>query len=205
MNENHQAVAADTAIRATVSVGVFAALIIAGSYIVIPLPFSPVPIALQSFFVLLAGLVLGPKLGVYTVLLFLIMGAVGLPVFAGGQGGPAHFLRPTAGYLVGYLPAVAVAGAAAAAARGAGPGRRRAFDAVGALLASLVVYAVGAPVLSRVTGMSMSAALAAGILPFLPGDLVKVAVAVTFADRLRHRFGGPVSGGPVSGGPTDDA
>ncbi len=191
MSENYPADDANRAIRATVSVGVFAALIIAGSYIVVPLPFSPVPIALQSFFVLLAGLVLGPKWGAFTVFLYLSMGAVGLPVFAGGQGGPAHFLRPTAGYLVGYLPAVALAGAVAAIGRRASRKKQRALDALGAALGSLVIYAVGAPVLSRVTGMSMSAALAAGIVPFLPGDLIKVLVAATFADRLRRRFAGP--------------
>lgn len=175
-------------VRSTVSIGVFAALIIAGSYVVVPLPFSPVPVALQSLFVLLSAVVLGPRRGVLTVLLFLGMGAVGLPVFAGGQGGPAHFLRPTAGYLLGYIPAAGAAGALAALGRNRSLAVRRRYDALAAAAGSLIIYAVGVPVLQLVTGMRPAAAVAAGILPFLPGDLLKVVVTAALAGRLRRRL-----------------
>ena len=178
-------------IRATIAIGVFAALIIAGSYVVVPLPFSPVPLALQSLFVLLAAVVLGPRRGTLTVLLFLGMGAVGLPVFAGGQGGPAHFLRPTAGYLLGYLPAAAVAGAIAAYGRGRAAAIRRRFDALAATTGSIIIYATGVPVLQLITGMNVPAALTAGLLPFVPGDLIKVVIAAALADRLRRAIEPP--------------
>ena len=178
-------------IRSTIATGVFAALIIAGSYVVVPLPFSPVPLALQSLFVLLAAVVLGPRRGTLTVLLFLGMGAVGLPVFAGGQGGPAHFLRPTAGYLLGYLPAAAAAGTIAAYGRGRAPAIRRRFDALAAIAGSIIIYAIGVPVLQLITGMSLPAALSAGLLPFVPGDLIKVLVVAALADRLRRAIDPP--------------
>jgi biotin transport system substrate-specific component len=154
-----------------------AALMAAGAYMVVPL--RPVPIVLQNLFVLLAGLLLGPAWGTASVLVYLALGAVGLPVFAGGGGGLAHFAGPTGGYLLGYVPAAAVAGALS---------RRRnsaVADAWAATAAALVVYACGVPWLALVTRMSPTRALAAGLLPFLPGDALKVAVAVAVARFAR--------------------
>jgi biotin transport system substrate-specific component len=190
-------------IRTAVTTGVFAALIIAGSYIIIPLPMTPVPMVLQSMFVLTAGLVLGPKLGLLTVALYLGMGAIGLPVFAGGRAGPAHFLGPTAGYLVGYLPAVFTCGALSVLGRRRRSARtRRMIDFAAALAGTAVVYAVGVPVLARVTGMGLAAAISAGAVPFIPGDLLKVVVAAGAADRLRgHLFVSPADDAPGTENP----
>jgi biotin transport system substrate-specific component len=88
----------------------FAALISAGAFVSVPLPFSPVPIVLQNFFVVLAGLVLGPLWGAFSVALFLLAGALGVPVFAGASGGIAVFARPTGGFLLGYLPGAFLSG-----------------------------------------------------------------------------------------------
>ncbi len=176
-------------IRAAVSIGVFAALIVAGSYVSVPLPMTPVPVALQSLFVLLAALILGPKAGTLAVVLFLAMGAIGLPVFAGGRGGPAHFFGPTGGYLLGYLPAAAVCGIISRWGHRFASIRVRALiDAGAATIGTTVLYACGVTVLARVTGMTIPAAVAAGAVPFLIGDAVKIAVAAAVAPRVRERL-----------------
>ena len=89
----------------------FTALITVGAYLSFPLPGSPVPVVVQNFFVIVAGMLLGPRHGVAAVAVYLVLGAVGFPVFSGGSGGVAHLVGPTGGYLLGYLPAVFVSGA----------------------------------------------------------------------------------------------
>ena len=81
----------------------FAALIAAGTFISIPLPFSPVPIVLQNLFTVLAGLILGPALGAAAVALYLAAGIIGAPVFAGATGGIVRLIGPTGGFLIGYF------------------------------------------------------------------------------------------------------
>ena len=136
----------------------------------VTLPFSPVPITGQTLGVLLIGALYGPRRGAATVLAYLAEGAAGAPVFAAGRAGPAVLLGPTGGFLVGFVPAAFLAGFAGA--------RRRGAVRVGVLLAaSVVVYACGVPWLMAVTGMGTEAALAAGVLPFLPGDVLKAGLA----------------------------
>jgi hypothetical protein len=99
--------------RTTVSItltALFAALIAAGTFISIPLPFTPVPVVMQNLFSLLAGLVLGPMLGAASVALYLIAGLIGAPVYAGATSGIARLLGPTGGFLFGYLLSAFVAG-----------------------------------------------------------------------------------------------
>ena len=169
----------------TTLVALFAALIAAGTFIAFPLPFSPVPIVLQNLFVVLAGLILGPSLGAASVAVYLLVGAVGAPVFAGATGGFAHFFGPTGGYLVGYLLAALVAGLVAGKPRPeVRTGTLRLVLA--ALLAFLAVYATGVPRLKAVLGADWPKALAAGFLPFIVGDLAKAAIAVAVAGRLRR-------------------
>ncbi len=130
---------------------------------------------------MLAGLLLGAKWGLASVLLYLSLGAVGLPVFAAGAGGVAHFLGPTGGYLVGYIPAVAIIGAASHI-------RKPAFvtDLLALIVGALVVYACGVPWLKVVTGMTLARALAVGMIPFLPGDALKISVALAVAPHIRR-------------------
>lgn len=90
-------------IKILVELGVFTALIILGSYISFPLPGSPVPVSMQTYFVVYAGIVLGPKLGALASLLYLVLGAIGFPVFAQGSSGLGILLGPTGGYLVGFI------------------------------------------------------------------------------------------------------
>jgi biotin transport system substrate-specific component len=160
-----------------------AGLIIVGAYIAFPLPASPVPVVLQNFFVILAGLLLGPVWGAASVALYLALGALGLPVFAGGAGGLSVFAGPTGGYLVGFLPAAVVAGGVARL------GQASIWkDAVGALAGAVLIFAVGVPWLKTVAELDWPAALAAGLLPFIVGDVFKVIASVLVAQAVRPAF-----------------
>jgi len=168
-------------IHNTVYASLFAALIAVGAFIAIPV--GPVPIVLQNFFVLLAGLTLGSRLGMVSVAVYLLAGAVGLPVFAGATGGIGRILGPTGGYLLGYLPAVWVTGFIAG-----GEGKKWHRDAAAAVCGSLIVYACGVPWLKGITGMTWGASLGVGMLPFLAGDAAKVAAAVWVIRVVRPVF-----------------
>jgi biotin transport system substrate-specific component len=139
----------------------------------VPLPFTPVPITGQTLGVIVLGALYGPRRGALAVAAYLLEGLLGAPVFAGGLSGPAVFLGPTGGYLVGFVPAAALAGALAGAAR---PWPLR---LLGMTLASLAVYAFGVPWLMVVTGASPFAALRLGLAPFLVGDAIKVVIATS--------------------------
>lgn len=162
-----------------------AALIAVGAYIQIPLPLGPVPLVLQNLFVLLAGLLLGSRWGLASVGIYLLVGAIGLPVFAGGKGGLTHFLGPTGGYLVGFGACAFFTGRLAG-----GVHNHTVKDVSAVVLGSLAIYLCGVPWLKLVTSMSWEKAVLLGMVPFLPGDALKAAAAVllTRATRplLRH-------------------
>jgi biotin transport system substrate-specific component len=181
-----------TRLRASVLVGLalivlFANFIALSARLAIPLPFSPVDVTGETLAVLLAGLALGPRRGMASVLVFIGEGAVGLPVFQGGTGGPAMLIGPTGGYLWGFVLAAGLVGVLAE--RGA---TRRTWTLLLALvLGNLVIYLVGAGWLSRLLPGGVPSAVTAGIIPFLPGDAVKCLVAAgmlpsaaRFVDRL---------------------
>ena len=167
-----------TRLRASVLVGLalivlFANFIALSARLAIPLPFSPVDVTGETLAVLLAGLALGPRRGMASVLVFIGEGAIGLPVFQGGTGGPAMLIGPTGGYLWGFVLAAGLVGVLAE--RGA---TRRTWTLLLALvLGNLVVYLVGAGWLSRLLPGGVSSAVTVGIIPFLPGDAVKCLVA----------------------------
>ncbi|MDR1175514.1 MAG: biotin transporter BioY [Treponema sp.] len=170
----------------------FAALTAAGTFISIPLPFSPVPIVLQNLFAVLSGLVLGPLSGSGAVALYLAAGAIGFPVFAGASGGFVHLIGPTGGFLFGYLLAAFTSGLIAGKPR---TGKKSPLWRI--ILASaaglLIVYVPGVIRLKFALDSGWAGALAAGFFPFLIGDLIKAAAAVIIAARLRpllaERFG----------------
>lgn len=137
----------------------------------IRLPFTPVPITGQTFAVALTGAVLGSRAGALAMILYLLEGCAGLPVFAGGAAGAWHLAGPTGGYLLGFIPGAWLAGFLAE--RGWDRRPLGAFALM--LLSSLLVLALGAAGLSRF--MPPGALLETGVLPFLPGDLAKAALA----------------------------
>ena len=166
-------------------IAVFAALIaVLGMVPPIAVPFIPVPITAQTLGVMLAGLVLGGVRGAASVIVLLVLAAIGLPVLAGGNGGLGAFVGPTAGYLYGWIPGAFVAGLVAHA------GGRITWwkSAAGAVLGGiLVVYLVGIPVQVLVTGLPFGASIVASAA-FLPGDLVKAAIAVVVVSGLWRAY-----------------
>ncbi len=163
----------------------FSALIIVGAYIRIPLP--PVPITLQTLFVLLAGFLGGSKLALTSTAIYLLLGMVGLPVFTSG-GGLGILLGPTGGFLFGLLPAALLAGIAGnLKEKSERPKRYLLLCILGGLAATLVVYLVGVPFLKYTRSLSWQTALKVGMLPFLIGDLLKVAAATHLAKTFHER------------------
>jgi biotin transport system substrate-specific component len=137
----------------------------------IPLPFTPVPLTGQTFAVLLAGIALGSRRGSASMLLYLILGAIGLPVFAGSTSGLATVAGPTGGYLIGFLGAAWVVGRLAEH----GLDRNVRSTWLVFLAGEAVIYLFGLPWLSLYVGVQK--VMVAGLLPFLPGDLVKLGAA----------------------------
>ncbi|MDA3901229.1 MAG: biotin transporter BioY [Spirochaetes bacterium] len=152
-------------------------LIIVGSYIAIPI--GVVPIVLQNMFVLFAGALLGGFWGAIAVGAYLILGALGLPVFNGGKGGAAHLLGPTGGYLLAYLPAVVIAGIGSR-------GDRQSLIPIALPMvgASLLVYLIGVSWLQMTTSMPWGKAVMVGMIFFLPGDVVKIIVATVMVKKI---------------------
>lgn len=165
-------------LRSMVYASLMAALTAVGAYIAIPI--GPVPIVLQNLFVMLTGLLLGSRWGLISIGIYLLAGAVGLPVFAGGTGGIAKFLGPTGGYLLGFAAAVYLIGLISERGRGS-----VAVDVLAMLVGSLVIYATGVGWLKVVTSMSLAKAASVGMLPFLIGDALKIGVAIPIARAVR--------------------
>lgn len=147
-----------------------AALTGVAAQVAIPLPFTPVPITLQTFTVLLAGAALGPMRGVAAMLLYLAVGAAGVPWFSEQTSGVGF---PSFGYVIGFVLAAALVGALAR--RGAD---RSVLGTVGAmLLGNLVIYGVGVPYLALAIGDDLWTAIGLGLTPFLIGDGLKILLA----------------------------
>jgi len=157
------------------------------AHVSLPLPFTPVPITLQTFAVVLVGMILGPTAGFSALLLYLAEGAVGLPVFSPqGPLGIARLIGPTAGFLFSYPLAAAIAGAivrvesfgASKFARGV----------IAGVAASVIIFAMGAGWLAQFAHLSSAAAWHVAIAPFLPGDAIKiVASAGIFSSFARWK------------------
>lgn len=152
-------------------------LVVGGSLLIaltaqaaIRLPFSPVPVTGQTLAVLLVGALLGSRRGPASVLLYLAQGLMGLPVFAGGASGPAYALGPTGGYLVGFVAAAFAVGRLAEW----GWDRHLGTTLAAMLAGNAVLYVCGLAWLSLFVGRQ---AVALGMLPYLAGDLLKMAVA----------------------------
>ena len=149
----------------------FSGMIAISARLSLTVPWSPVPITGQTFAVLLTGALLGSRLGAMSILAYLAEGAMGLPVFAYGLGGPAILTGPTGGFLMGFVPMAFVVGYLCE--RG---WDRRPWTAAPAMLAgSVVLYIFGLSWLAYY--VPSNALLAAGLTPFIPGDLTKIALA----------------------------
>jgi biotin transport system substrate-specific component len=153
-------------------------LIIGGSFLIalfariaIPLPFSPVPIALQGHLCLLLGVLFGSRIGALTVLTYLLQGALGMPVFALGHAGIPVLLGPTGGYLIGYVLGTFVTGYLVE--RSGSKNLRQACLAM--VIGNLLIYLCGLSQLSLFVGIER--VFLVGMLPFLLGDCLKLVMA----------------------------
>lgn len=168
--------------RETMISALFAALLSASAWIVIPA--GAVPVTLQVFIVLLLGLVLPPRLAGMAVAAYLAIGAFGAPVFSGGGAGLAWIAGPTGGFLIGFLvAAVLVALASGALALRVS---RVVADGIAVAIGVLVIYVSGWVQLALVTGMGWTPAFVAGVVPFIALDAAKAVVAVGVAASLRR-------------------
>ncbi|OGP64552.1 MAG: BioY family transporter [Deltaproteobacteria bacterium RBG_13_47_9] len=165
-------------LRGMVLASLMAALTAVGAYIHVPI--GPVPIVLSTLFVLLSGLLLGSRWGFVSMGLYLLVGAIGMPVFAGGKGGFAHFFGPTGGYLLGYVFSGWITGFISERSRGF-----FLWDIAAVILGSLVIYGFGVPWLKMVTQMSWPKTFLVGMIPFLIGDAIKATAALVLSRSIR--------------------
>lgn len=155
---------------------IFVILTAIGAYIRIPLFFTPVPITLQTFVVLLSGAVMGRRLGPLSQVIYISLGALGLPVFQGYGYGVFHILGPTGGYLFGFILASYIVALLA----------KNVFLAMTAGLA--IIYFFGVAWLKLFLGTSLSSALVLGLYPFIPGEVIKVIAASYIYKGLKSRI-----------------
>ena len=152
----------------------FVALMAAGAWAAIPV--GPVPVTLQTFFLLLAAPVMKRR-AVVPAAVYLLLGALNLPVFHAGLSGIGVLLGPSGGFLIGFVPAAAVAGLAYET-------RSRGIRIAGLAGATAVIYACGVAWLLLSAGLTLPAAFLVGVLPFLPGDALKIAAVFLLGERL---------------------
>ena len=162
-----------TSLNRMVWTSLLAALTAVGAYLQLPL--GPIPFSLQPFFVMMAGLIMGPVGGAIVLCLYVGAGLAGLPVFVGGKSGFAHLLGPTGGFLIGFIAQAAITGMATRKLEDSLPWFR---GVLWGLVGIVVMYAIGVARLKMVLDVDWLKALTVGFLPFAPGDLVKLAAAV---------------------------
>lgn len=160
------------------------------AHIAVPLPFTPVPLTMVNLGVLLVGLTLGPVAGFSAMVLYLLEGASGLPVFAtNGPGSILYFIGPTGGFLLAYPFVAAIAGALSIPKTGGTRATRFASAALASTVATIFLFVIGAAWLQHFYHSSAAATLHMAVVPFLPGEIVKIAAAagIYSAGRLATR------------------
>ena len=173
-----------------VQVALFSGILCVLAPFALPVPVSPVPLSLATFAVYLAAVLLGAKQGAVCVLVYLLLGAVGLPVFSGFSGGIGVLLGPTGGYLIGYLPCAVLVGwlTEAKCFEKAFFGRKFVKNSVALILGTLVCYAFGTVWFLLVMGKSYTfiQALLVCVVPYLILDLVKILAAAAVAEPVKR-------------------
>ncbi len=200
---------------ALVLCGVFAALMAVCSFITIPLGFTPIPVNLATLGVFLTGGILGKKYGSISLTVYILLGAAGIPVFAGFKGGLGVLVGPTGGYIIGYLAAAFLTGllveltfaktcvhagknndendsdgaepiSRTKNARNASSRTLRFIGIVLSMITGLAAcYALGTAWFMISTGTGLGAAMVSCVIPFLPGDAVKIAAGALLVQKLR--------------------
>jgi biotin transport system substrate-specific component len=179
LNTHSSSIPRTVPIRGIVHASMFGAATAAGAYIIVPIP--PVPITLQTFFLSLAGVLLGARPAAMSQIVYVLIGVIGLPVFAGGKAGLGVLFGPTGGYLIGFIAGAYIIGRLAELRPSGGI-----VWVVSAMAAgTAVLYTLGIAQLCLVAQLSISKAVAVGVLPFIPGDAVKISVAALVTRKIR--------------------
>jgi len=166
-------------IRQMTLVSLFAALTAVGAFISIPL--YPVPLSLQSLFTLLAAMILGSVMGALSQIIYVLLGVIGLPVFAGFKAGIGILFGPTGGFLLGFIISAYIIGKIVELKKE----KNIFYYFLVGIIGTIILYIIGITQLSLVTGIGIEKAITVGMLPFLPGDILKIIAASFIASKLR--------------------
>lgn len=167
-------------LKQMVYAAMFGALTAIGSLVVIPL--QPLPITLQTLFTGLAGILFGAYTAALSQIIYVLLGVIGLPVFAGGKAGLGTLLGPSGGYLIGFIAGSYIIGRIVESNNN--PGLIRILVAL--VSGTLVIYILGTIQLAIVTNFSLVKSLMVGVVPFLPGDGLKIAISAWLGIKLRR-------------------
>ena len=182
INKNHRGASVNKTAEMT-KMALMVAMNCVSAYIIIPLPFSLSPLALQTLIVNLTGYVLNAKQAFMTMLVYLLVGLAGVPVFTGGSAGPGKLFGPTGGYIIGFLfTAVFLA-----YFRGEKYSFKR-YALLGCVIGIPLIYVFGVVQLKLITGMGWDKAIMTGALPFIPLDIVKCLAAAVVAGPINRIF-----------------
>jgi len=168
--------------RDTFSVALFSALTAIGAFILIPLPFSLVPVTLQTLFTYMAGGLLGGYLGALSQVIYILIGVSGLPVFASGNAGPSVLVGPTGGYLVGFVVGAFVIGNMA-------EGRSSCsflWLLTCMIVGTIVIYTLGVVQLMNWMKIGLAEVFITGVAPFVVGDALKTLLAAYITHRIKR-------------------
>lgn len=182
INKNHRGASVNKTAEMT-KMALMVAMNCVSAYIIIPLPFSLSPIALQTLIVNLTGYVLNAKQAFMTMLVYLLVGLAGVPVFTGGSAGPGKLFGPTGGYIIGFL----VTAVFLAYFRGEKYSFKR-YALLGCVIGIPLIYVFGVVQLKLITGMGWDKAIMTGALPFIPLDIVKCLAAAVIAGPINRIF-----------------
>lgn len=147
------------------------------------IPIGPVPISLTNLVIYFSLFILGTKKGTISYLIYLLIGLVGIPVFSSFTSGPGKLFGPTGGYLIGFIPLALIAGFFIDHFR-----NKKALCFLGMILGTAVCYALGTAWLAVQAHMGFQSALMAGVIPFLPGDFIKMILALLIAPQIRKQL-----------------
>jgi biotin transport system substrate-specific component len=166
-------------IRQMTLISLFAALTAVGAFISIPL--YPVPLTLQTLFTLLAAMTLGGVMGASSQIIYVLLGIIGLPVFAGFKAGIGILFGPTGGFLFGFIISAYVIGKIIESKKE----KNIFYYFLAGIIGTIIIYIIGVTQLSFVTGMGLKRAVAVGMFPFLLGDILKIIAASFIASKLK--------------------
>ena len=167
-------------VKSMTYIGLITALICVVAPLTVPLPFSPVPISFANLIIYLCAVIVGTKKVTISVLLYILIGAVGVPVYSGYNSGIQRIVGPTGGYLLGFIACAVFTGLFVEKFE-----NKIYMYAVGMIIGTVICYIIGSVWLSYSNSLTFMQALWGGVVPFVPGDIVKIVIAVLTGYKMR--------------------